>query len=163
MRRIADFAILAPVPLEHLQSGRDVAAREGFVAFGSKEWELFRRVDELRHGRTVPVLLYPSHEDVPAKLSYVVSWFGWYCGHVESKGGTHPLDMKHRPPSTGKYVTDNRGHWAVFWHVEGLRELPKDQCLPIRDIGTVKGGWRKDAPPRGPELVALPHALSNQD
>lgn len=61
MRRIADFAILAPVPLEHLQSGRDVAAREGFVAFGSKEWELFRRVDELRHGRTVPVLLYPSH------------------------------------------------------------------------------------------------------
>lgn len=56
-----DFGILAPVPLEHLQSGREVAAREGFVAFASNKWELFVRVDTLRKNRRVPVLLYPSH------------------------------------------------------------------------------------------------------
>ena len=43
-----NFAILAPVPLEHLQSGKNIAVKEGFVAFGSRKWELFRRVDEMR-------------------------------------------------------------------------------------------------------------------
>lgn len=158
-----DFAILAPVPLEHLQSGKDVAVKEGFVAFGSMKWEFFRQVDKLRCSRKVPVLLYPSHEDVPAKLSYVVAWFGWYTGHVNSVGGGHPLSMKHRPPTTGQYASDNIGHWAVFWHVEGLRDLPKERHLRISEIETVKGGWRKNAPPRGPELVAVPYELSYEE
>jgi hypothetical protein len=158
-----DFAILAPVPMEHLESGRGVAAKEGFVAFGSMKWEFFRRVDELRHGRKVPVLLYPSHEDVPAKLSYLVAWFGWYTGHVDSVGGAHPLGMRHRPPTTGQYNSDNIGHWAVFWHVAGLRKWPKERHRPISEIETVKGGWRMNAPPRGPELVAAPYDLSNEE
>src|SRR3546814_3455129 len=56
----------------YLQSGADIAHKAGFVAFGSRKWELFRKVDELRGGVRVPVLIYPSHEDVPAKLSFVV-------------------------------------------------------------------------------------------
>jgi len=154
-----DLAILAPVPLEHLQSGADIAHKAGFVAFGSRKWELFRKVDELRGGARVPVLIYPSHEDVPAKLSFVVSWLGWYVGCEESGNGKHSKGMTHRPPTTGQYTSDNQGHWAVFWHVCDLHELPAAQRLPISAIQTVKGGWRKIAPPRGPELVATPSTL----
>jgi hypothetical protein len=160
MNVVHHFAILAPVPLEHLQSGKDIAAREGFVAFGTRKWELLRKLDELREGAPVPALIYPSHEDVLAKDSFVVCWFGWYIGHEQSRHGAHPLEMKHRPPTTAQYPSDNRGHWAAFWHVRGLRELPKEKHVQIGKIGTVKGGWRKDAPPRGPELVALPETLS---
>jgi len=151
-----DFAILVPVPLEHLQPGEEIARRTGFVAFGSRKWELFRKVDELRNGARVPVLIYPSHEDVLAKDSFVVCWAGWYVGCEESSNGKHSKGMTHRPPTTGQYPSDNQGHWAVFWHVRDLHELPAAQRLPISVIQTVKGGWRKSAPPRGPELVAAP-------
>jgi hypothetical protein len=49
MTPFSQFAILAPVPLEHLQSGKDIAETEGFVAFGSRKWELdFRCPDRQR-------------------------------------------------------------------------------------------------------------------
>jgi hypothetical protein len=155
----ADFAILAPVPLEHLQSGRKVADEKGFIAFGSMKWDLFRTVDERRNGVPVPVLIYPSHEDVPVKDSFIVCWGGWYDGHVDSINGRHPDDMTYRPQTTGKYSADNQGHWAVFWHVRKLFELPKAQQMPISAVQTIKGGWRKNAPPRGPELVAAPSTI----
>lgn len=154
-----DFAILAPVPLEHLQSSTDIAQKNGFVAFGSWKWELFRKIDELRDGARVPVLIYPSHEDVPTKLSFVVSWLGWYVGCEESGNGKHSKGMTHRPPTTSQYTSDNQGHWAVFWHVCDLHELSVTQRLPISAIQTIRGGWRKTAPPRGPELVAFPSTL----
>ena len=165
MHRIVDFAILAPVPLEHLKSGKAIAKSEGFVAFGSRKWDLFRKVDELRHGERVPVLLYPSHDyESPARLDFMIAWFGWYVGHVEAVGGAHPEGMRHRPPTTLQYPDDNRGHWVVFWHVEGLLKLRKSDQFPISTVGTYKGGtWHKDAVPRGPELVAVPNWLELQN
>lgn len=156
MTDIGDFAILAPVPLQHLQSGVAIARDTSFVAFGSRKWELFRKVDELRSGARVPVLIYPSHELLPAKISFIVSWVGWYVGSEESGSGKHSKGMVHRPPTTDDDTSGNRDDWAVFWHVCDLRELPIAQRLPISAIRTVKGGWRKSAPPRGPELVATP-------
>jgi hypothetical protein len=156
---IQDFAILAPVPMEHLQSGAEIAHDTGFVAFGSRKWELFRKVDELRGDAPVPVLIYPSHEDLPVKTSLIVCWAGWYIGCEESGNGKHSQGMIHRPPTTGQYSADNQGHWAVFWHVHDLRELAPSQRLPISALQTVKGGWRKSAPPRGPELVAAPSTI----
>lgn len=88
-----------------------------------------------------------------------MSWFGWYSGHVESRNGAHLGGIKNRPPTTGKYVSDNRGHWTVFWHVEALRQLVKEKQLPISEIETVNSGWRKYTPPHGPELVAVPLPL----
>ncbi len=163
MKAVHDFALLAPVPLEHLMSGREVSKLKGFVAFGTRKWELMRKLDEMREGATVPALIYPSHEGVPAKDSFLVCWFGWYVGQVDSVSGQHPLGMSHRPSTTEQYSSDNQGHWAAFWHVRGLRELPKEKCLAIGKIGTIKNGWRKNAPPRGPELVALPEILSAED
>ena len=155
------FAILAPVPLEHLKSGFAVCQDQGSVAFGTMKWELFRQIDELREGSRVAALIYPSHdENLPAKDSFIVSWFGWYTHFRDSKGGAHPDGMTFRPPTTADYPADNKGHWAIFWHVEGLHELPKLKQLPIKKIQGFKGGWRKNAPPRGPELVTLPELLS---
>lgn len=154
------FAILAPVPLEHLQSGLEVETREAFIAYGTRKWELFQQVDALREGGRVAILIYPSHEDEAAKTTFIVSWFGWYIGQEHSRNGAHSLGMRHRPKSTAKYPNDNRGYWASFWHVVGLRELPPDKRMPIGKIQGFKGGWRKTAPPRGPELVTLPEQLS---
>jgi hypothetical protein len=157
---IHHFAILAPVPHEHLESGVSISEAMEFVAFGTNKWELFLKIDSMRDGAPIPALIYPSWGKETASTNLKVSWFGWYIGHTNSKGGAHPDGMAHRPPSTERYRADNTGHWAVFWHVSRLRRLPPGQCIPINEIETIKGGWRKNAPPRGPELVALPELLS---
>lgn len=157
------FAILAPVPAEHLESGLLVAAKEPFVAYGTRKWELLRKVDELRDDQTVPMLIYPSHEDEAASTGLTVAWFGWYIGHVDGKNGAHPDGMRFRPPTTAQYPADNKGHWASFWHITGLRKLPKEKQLTIGQIEGFKGGWRKEAPPRGPELVTVPSLLENEE
>ena len=102
-----DIALLAPVPLEHLEDGMEVCQREGRVAFGSRAWEVFRKLDELRNGLPVDVYIYASHD--PGIRRLVVSWSGIYVGHVESVNGAHPEGMRFRPPSTGKSEDDNRG------------------------------------------------------
>ena len=155
MSDLRHFAMLAPVPLEHLQWGLEVSAETGLVAYGTQKWELFRQLNEMRGDGRVAVLMYPSHESLPGKDSFVVGWFGWYAGSEESRTGKHSKGMAHRPPTT---VVD--GAWAAFWHVTGLRELPPEKRLPIGKIQGHAGGWRKDAPPRGPELVTLPESLS---
>jgi len=158
-----DFAILAPVPQVHLDDGVAVAAREGFVAFGSRKWELFRKIDELRRTQPVPVLIYPSHEDILGKLAFRVCWIGEYVGHVESVAGAHPDGMCHRPPSTADHPSDNRGYWAVFWHVRKLAPLPSGKDMSIGELQAhASGTWRKNAPPRGPDLVYVPPELASE-
>ena len=153
---MSKFAILAPVPLEHLESGEEIARDKGFVAFGSRKLELFRDIDERRKGERVPVLICPSHEDSGSNISNFVSWFGWYVGGEESDRGRHSRGMEHRPPTTASYSSDNEGYWAVFWHVKNLMQLAKDDRFPISKVQTIKGGRRKNASPRGPELVDVP-------
>lgn len=155
-----DFAILAPVPKEHLDAGLDVIKEQGCVAFGTRKWELFRDVDERSKKQPVPMLIYPSHEDVPSKQSFRVSWVGRYVGHVHSNHGAHPEGLRYRPPSTAKNPGDNLGHWAIFWHLDALRQLSLDEYIPIGELqshSTKK--WLKAAPPRGPVLVEIPSEL----
>ena len=154
MTDIACFSILAPVPLAHLRSGVEIS-NNSFVAFGSNNRKFFRKVDEKRGDRRVPVLFYPSHVGMPAKDRIFVSWVGWYVGSVDSKNGVHPKGMKHRPSSTDQDSPD----FVLFWHVNELRELPDGQHLPISNIKKLKGGLRKDAPPRRPDLVVTPSSL----
>jgi hypothetical protein len=117
-----NVALLAPVPLEHLIDGAKVVLVEGKVAFGSRAWEVFRELDALRQGLPVEVYIYASHASPPGALE--ASWIGRYIGHVESAGGAHPAGMRFRPASTGKYIKDNLGKWAVFWELDLLEELP---------------------------------------
>jgi hypothetical protein len=148
------FAILAPVPEEHLIDGEEVCAREGRVAFGSRAWERFREVDTGRNGMSVEVLIYES-----GGLSKPEArWRATYVGHVEGHSGAHPNGMKYRPPSTAKYEMDNKGYWAVFWEVSGLRRVPKGEEVKIRDLRGLgkKSYYSPTFIPEGPLLIEYP-------
>jgi hypothetical protein len=58
IKTAAQVALLAPVPLQHLRSGQTKAECEGRVAFGSRAWEVFRKLDALREGMPVDVFIY---------------------------------------------------------------------------------------------------------
>jgi hypothetical protein len=152
-----DFAILAPVPVFHLESGAEVAAKNEYVSFGSMKWELFRVLDKLRSGADVPVLIYPSHEYDEAKFTYRVEWSGWYIGHIDDALGKRDDEKAgHRPPTTtGPH--DKPADWAVFWRVRDLSRLPREHQVSIKELESFKSEyWLKNAPPRGPVLVVRP-------
>lgn len=152
----AHIALLAPVPLEHLVAGKKKADEVGRVAFGSGAWEVFRKLDALRKGMPVDVYIYAS-DDADGRNSEV-SWRARYICHVEGEMGAHPDGMLYRPESTTKYPGDNRGHWAVFWEVENLRRLAKDQRMPLADLtGFEKEkAYGRGFAPRGPLLIEHP-------
>jgi hypothetical protein len=156
-----DFAILAPVPAEHLESALDVLATKDYVSFGSNKFEIFRTADDLRKNESVPVLIYPSHEDAVVKITYKVTWIAEYIGHLQDTS-LKSLDESsgHRPKSTASFPTDNALGWGVFWHVRGLRKLSDDNSHIIATMESYgKGFWRKNGPPRGPEIVRRPPGI----
>lgn len=124
-----DVALLAPVPIMHLSSGLRTVADVGRVAFGSRAWELFARLDEMLKGQPCKVYIYASYEEIVSKSR--VSWTATYLQTRESRGGAHPDRLKYRPESTLKDPADNLGHWAVFWEVTDLRSLNRDEMIPI--------------------------------
>lgn len=145
------IALLAPVPLEHLLDGAEVAQQQGKVAFGSRAFELFRKLDEIREGLAVDVYIYASHTNRMPKLE--VSWQGRYVGTVENPRAD---DLQFRPPST--LGEEGLGYWALHWHVEELRELLSPERIPTADLT----GWDKKKPygrgfaPEGPLLIEHP-------
>lgn len=149
------FALLAPVPLEHLRSGLDVVARKGSVCFGSRSFEVFRKLDQLRKEEPIMTLIYPSHEDEGPKHNYEVSWLASYVGQKESSNG-RPDDPTFRPPTTFDYPKDNAGYWSTFWFVRGLQELPVGKHVSIAKISKLTGGKFKAAPIRRPIIVEVP-------
>src|SRR5271165_4626711 len=135
----SNIALLAPVPLVHLTSGRTTAEREGKVAFGSRAWEVFRQLDHERKGMAVDVYIYASHSDDPRAIA---SWCARYVGQVESIAGAHPAGMRYRPPST---ANDEQGHFAIFWEVEDLHPSPDQERLSLTNFtgfGKSKGYGR---------------------
>ena len=152
---MSEIALLAPVPLVHLKDGLEVCTSKGKVAFGSRAWEVFRELDDLRAGAKVPVLIYASmsNSDGPA----AISWQAEYIGHLESKNGAHPAGMEFRPPSTAEYNSDNLGWWAVFWEVSGLREIPANEQITVESIQSRSGQFYKPSfIPEGPIIVQNP-------
>jgi hypothetical protein len=153
----AHIALLAPVPLEHLDSGKVIAETEGKVAFGSMKFELFRKLDVLRTGMPVDVYIYASHSD--GQRDFEVSWRGRYIGHVVSDPpGAHPNGMKYRPASTANYPNDNSGHWAVFWEIEDLRPLLPEEGITLASFTPFDGKkpYGHAFPPEGPLLIEHP-------
>lgn len=155
-------ALLAPVPEEHLLSGRIVCLDQGKVAFGSRNWELFYKLQGLvqPEGRC-EVLIYVSDPIKPIAPP-TITWRATYVGFVQSKAGAHPEGMKYRPKSTEKYPLDNHGSWAVFWEVADLTPLSKSEWIKIGQLR----GFEKPSKyltnyiPKGPSLVQEPAVLS---
>jgi hypothetical protein len=142
-----EFAILAPVPEEHLLSWQK-DGEQTKVAFGSMAFELFRQADELRGEKAVEVFIYASlAENRP--LNSEVSWHGLYVGHVPSRSGRHPQGMKYRPPSTAS----EKPTWAIFWEVEELEPLSSPIAIAsLRGLGK-KSKYQPRFTPEGPLLI----------
>ena len=150
------IALLAPVPIAHLESGLEICDREGKVAFGSRAWEVFRELESCTGGKPVSVYIYASYEHADGPPA--ATWMARYAGHVESNHGAHPDGMRYRPPTTADYPADNLGHWAVFWEVESLRRLGEDDWIPTHAFGGYgkKGKYKKGFVPEGPLVVSPP-------
>jgi len=154
--KASHVALLAPVPYEHLLSGRAVALEQGKVAFGTRAWQVFRKLDELRGTMSVDVYIYASHSNPPSALE--ASWQAVYVGQCDSLGGAHPDGMRFRPESTLRYPNDSSGKWAAFWEVRDLAEIEPKKRLSIRSM---TGFGRKKAFgstfwPEGPLLIEHP-------
>ena len=124
MKTAEDIALLAPVPLIHLVSGETM---KGLVAFGSRAYKLFLKLDELRGSDVTDVYIYASHSGG----SPVVSWKARYVRSVPAESGVYPKHLENpRPSSTFTDTPDS----AVFWVVEDLKRLK----LPT-PIGELRG------------------------
>ena len=128
------FALLAPIPLRHLEGAIELLKDKEFVLFGSDKFaDVF---DKTEVGSEV--LIYVSHDDAEP----VVSYRGTYGGIVGS-----PMQMRrfekqgYRPPST---VGEK---WALYWKVSDITKLPKP--IALSDIQLATGGYLKGYP-RGP-------------
>jgi hypothetical protein len=138
-----DIALLAPVPLVHLEDGVEVSERKGKVAFGSMAWEFFKKLDEDRGGLAVETFIYASHADV---RDLAVTWHARYIGHV-----TDVEPRRFRPKST---LEGDKGGWGVYWLLEGLARLTEP--IPIAELCAYGTGepFGKGFVPEGPMRVA---------
>jgi len=151
MKTTANVALLAPVPLRHLESGHEVKGRVAFGSRGSQTLKLLHKLDQKREGMDVDVYIYASHPDVQS--DFEVSWSARYVGCVPSVDGRHPDGMKYRPKSTGSDTSSD-----VFWEVKDLKPLPpEERILVARLTGLDKK--KKYSPafaPRRPLLIKHP-------
>lgn len=142
----ACIALLAPVPLIHLQS-----APSDKVAFGSNKVELFKQLDDERNDMPVDVYIYVSHPG--GYFDQDISWFARYLKFERSDSlkGTYRGDPRFRPDSTFDDTA-----FLGFWLVEALKRY--DGTLKIADLI----GFGKKKPygskfvPHGPLLIKHP-------
>ena len=149
-----ELALLAPVPSVFLEpdQGPEVCRRRGKVAFGSRNWELFRRLDSLREGLPVHTYIYASQADVHGVF---VSWHALYVGHVEGVNGAHPDRKKFRPPFVSEDGEDRDAYWAVFWEVAQLEPIEPLPIASLRGWGAKKD-YGKPFVPEGPLIIERP-------
>ncbi|MBW4518566.1 MAG: hypothetical protein KME16_02375 [Scytolyngbya sp. HA4215-MV1] len=163
MQKTHAFAILVPVPENHLISGMEAIAAQfdsddlppehlPKIAFGSMDFELFGEVEKLRDSQAIEVFIYASHAKGDQPLNPEVTWRGLYVGYVGSRRGRYPGKAMYRPKST---VTD-APTWAVFWEIQELEQLK----TPI-PIGSLRGKNKKTNfqarfIPEGPVLIDYP-------
>lgn len=163
MQKIRTFAILAPVPEQHLLSGVDAISAQldsdelapdqlPKVAFGSMDFEAFGEIEKLRGGKAIDVFIYASHAKGDQPLNPEVTWRGLYVGYVGSRRGRYPGKSIHRPQST---VTD-APTWAVFWELQELEPLKTP--VPIAKLRgkNKKTNYQARFIPEGPVLIEYP-------
>jgi len=126
-----NVALLAPVPENLLIDGEQVCVAQGEVAFGSRAYQVFRDLDAERCGEPVDVYIYASHAD--GKRAAVATWTARYVRSVEATpSGRHPEGLGMRPRVGADAPGENRGHWAVYWHLANLRRMARP--LQIKDL-----------------------------
>jgi hypothetical protein len=154
------FAILAPVPEEHLITGLDTIAAQldadspeipPVVAYGSGAFEVFDKADAMCEGLLVEMFFYASHPESPTFKPFA-TWKATYLKQLHSRRGRYPGKKFHRPPST----ESDSPTWAIFWLVQDLEKL--DTPIPIEDFRGLdkKSNYTQRFIPEGPMLVDRP-------
>jgi hypothetical protein len=146
-------ALLAPVPINHLRSA--VEAFMHRVAFGSDAYDTFHGVPKQIEAPGFRALLYPSYlydwgEEAEPFVRFEGRFGGW-----EAAERLEEEDLKSVRPGSVYASGNEEPHWALFWFVEDLRELP--ERIPLGRIQRLSGG-RLDPGfvPRGPIFVRDP-------
>ncbi|MGF1520900.1 MAG: hypothetical protein ACFBSF_01095 [Leptolyngbyaceae cyanobacterium] len=92
------FAILAPVPEQHLETGLEAIAQQleadppeipPVLAFGSGAFEVFSKADEQRQGQWVDMFFYASHSE-QSTFYPEATWKATYIKQVHSRRGRYP-------------------------------------------------------------------------
>jgi hypothetical protein len=139
------IALLAPVPLCHLESASEIT---GQIAFATRDWELFNKLEQRRAGMPVDIYIYESHPEG--------SFHGkatWHARYVRLEPDRHKA-KPYRPKST---ESDTVGG-EVYWIIEGLRQMEPKAHIPVADFiafGNAKP-YGKSFPPHRPLLVEHP-------
>jgi hypothetical protein len=144
-----DIALLAPVPRDILESGLETETLDGRTAFGTKDWKLFNKLDQMRAAMPVDVYIYESHPGggFTGKAT-------WHAVYVRLEAERH-IAQPYRPKLAAE--TD---HWdgEVYWIVARLRRMEPNQHIRVADF---TGCDRKKPygiafPPHRPLLVKHP-------
>ncbi|MCX6621571.1 MAG: hypothetical protein NTY38_10930 [Acidobacteria bacterium] len=144
----AHIALLAPVPLVHLESALETKTPDGQVAFGTKAWELFNKLDERRAGLPVDVYIYESRPE--GSFEGKVTWHARYIRLEPDRGKAKPF----RPKSTETDTFDGE----VYWTVESLRRMKPGEYIAVADFTGFghRNPYGKSFPPHRPLLVERP-------
>lgn len=153
-----DIALLAPVPKVLLDSAID-PPWSGHVAFGSRNFEVFRKLDEMRKGVPVDTFIYESHtDDTPTSPRCI--WHAIYIMAHETDDGSldKNLRTKLRTPAMLTHPADRIGHWAVYWEVRKLRKVDSKEIVKIGNLCGLdrKAFYKRGFIPRGPVIIIHP-------
>src|SRR5207245_356058 len=112
-------ALLAPVPFVHLESARETAPN-GQIAFATKDWELFNKLEQSRAGMPVDVYIYESHPEGSFKGKAT-----WHATYVRLEPDRHNA-KPYRPKSTESDTLEGE----VYWIVARLRRMEPTEHIP---------------------------------
>jgi hypothetical protein len=112
-------ALLAPVPIIHLEDGLAVFEKHGKVAFGSDYVELFRP-GQLLPGMMVYIYASKSGHDGKTASPWIgkVTHSATLIQVAESRGGKCPW-----PELRGQRAAKDDGKFGYFWQLGDLVEL----------------------------------------
>ena len=151
------IALLAPIPKEHIESAPTKLQKVNRVAFGSRNWDVFFKLDQERDGKPVDVYIYESYGS--GQYDFRVSWHARYLQNVAAINGAHPDKMVYRPDSTAKYPGDNEGgDWLLFWELDSLQEIAEVDRVHVGAFTPFgkKKPYGNSFVPRGPMLIMHP-------
>jgi len=131
------FALLAPVPRQHVSAALDVLRTKEFVCFGSDSWDAFSTLDI-----GAKTYIYVSHTEDDGEIEYEAV----YRGTVNK-----PPEMRKLEREGFRPATTIGEKWGFFWKVSDIK--PVKTPLPISRVQLPSGKYLKSYP-RGPIQVA---------
>jgi hypothetical protein len=100
-----NVALLAPVPLDILESALQTDTPDGQMAFATMDWQLFNELEKTRSGLPVDAFIYASHPD--GSLEGKATWLAGISGLSPKSIGLNPTGRPWRYRETtgrGRFI-----------------------------------------------------------